>query len=1201
MKRIVLILFLQVTYFALAQCPNNDNTDTDGDGVADCIDPCTMLANSIIGNTSFESDFVGWTIPQNPANFAITQDPQHILDGINALYITAPNTSQFENHAIYSEEFILEEGIGYSFRIPAKRIGNNEGDALRWALVDENGVYRHLNNYYDWTEDWSTISINNLQIDLTNFPSNRFRLRLEFGLSQTDMVVDRIAFYETTQGFDPTYQDNNNDGIVDCGDFDASTHLDYGALVDLYNETNGDNWPNNTNWLNINIPLSEWHGVSMVNNRVTRINLRNNNLSGTLPVSLDNLIELTFIDFALNDLSGGIPTELGNLSQLQWLDLAQNQLTGSIPSSLTNLTELTRLSVASNQLNGPIPDFTGQNLFVLAFDFNYFQFGDFEDEFTQYQSNIAQFLYTPQYAPASIVNPIVLDTGESTTLTSEPISGVNNLYQWYYNFQPISGATSPEYTITNFQGSQSGTYFCRVSNSVITDLFYEVGLYNVGLIPSSHPDYNALVDFYNSTNGDNWSNNYNWLNDTQPISNWTGITEENGRVTAISLQQNNLSGFIPETFSNLTELKTFNIRLNNVNGSFPLASFTNQTQLEYVDVNSNFMTGFIPPEIANLTNLWHLDIGWNGFNGAIPPEITNLNNLQNLYLHNNQFSGTIPSGPGTMPNLQILFLANNNLSGAVPDLSGLPSLFYLDITSNKFIFSDIEPSYNNLNFQLGSNYVYAPQQFIDEEKGFVVDIGNTITLTSLPNLGTNLTIDWYAYDGVNYTYKSSGNTFDLTVNSESDYGDYIYYVTSSDIPFLGLQSQAITIGPDPQLHPDYNALIALYNALDGSNWVDPWDITAPIETWDSSYRLTFDDITNRVTIFEYGNAGLSGILPPEIGELTELETFFVFGNDIQGDIPAEFWNLTNLKTIILGHNPFSLTNGIPPEISNLQNLEWLNLTNIPLPPTLQPEIFNLPNLIRLRVVNCGLTGTIPAEFAMIDDIFADGNNFEGTIPDEILNVNGNTRLSITNNFFDFSDLEPLAQSNGYQFLNYSPQRTQDEEESVESGEGADITLTVNDTNLNRSTSQITAENNNYQWFKDAVAITGATETSYTIFNAQTGDSGVYHCEITNTSLPDLTIVRAPITLLVDESLGLDDFSDSNFKLYPNPAQHWINISSVHFNDAKLSIYDINGRQLIHKIINGTTNALNIEELQTGTYILLLEESGTTKSKRFIKQ
>ena len=44
---------------------------------------------------------------------------------------------------------------------------------------------------------------------------------------------------------------------------------------------------------------------------------------------------------------------------LVWLNLRSNNLSGSIPSELNNLTRLERLLLHNNRLSGPIPNLSG--------------------------------------------------------------------------------------------------------------------------------------------------------------------------------------------------------------------------------------------------------------------------------------------------------------------------------------------------------------------------------------------------------------------------------------------------------------------------------------------------------------------------------------------------------------------------------------------------------------------------------------------------------------------------------------------------------------------------------------------------------------------------------------------------------------------------------------------------------------------------
>ena len=57
----------------------------------------------------------------------------------------------------------------------------------------------------------------------------------------------------------------------------------------------------------------------------------------------------------------------------------------------------------------------------------------------------------------------------------------------------------------------------------------------------------ALLDLYQSTNGDSW--NTKWDVNTD-VSNWHGVTIENGNVVALQLSFNNVAGKLPKSISN---------------------------------------------------------------------------------------------------------------------------------------------------------------------------------------------------------------------------------------------------------------------------------------------------------------------------------------------------------------------------------------------------------------------------------------------------------------------------------------------------------------------------------------------------------------------------------------------------------------------------------------------------------------------------
>jgi Leucine-rich repeat (LRR) protein len=143
---------------------------------------------------------------------------------------------------------------------------------------------------------------------------------------------------------------------TDCATVTQIPQTECAALIDLYNSTNGPHWTNNSGWHQTNTPC-DWQGITCRDGHVTRLNLYNNQLSGTLPASLGNLNRLEKLSLAFNQIGGPVPASLGNLSHLQSLTLYSNQLSGAIPESLGNLAQLQKLSLGYNQFSGTLPDF----------------------------------------------------------------------------------------------------------------------------------------------------------------------------------------------------------------------------------------------------------------------------------------------------------------------------------------------------------------------------------------------------------------------------------------------------------------------------------------------------------------------------------------------------------------------------------------------------------------------------------------------------------------------------------------------------------------------------------------------------------------------------------------------------------------------------------------------------------------------------
>ena len=105
--------------------------------------------------------------------------------------------------------------------------------------------------------------------------------------------------------------------------------------------------------------------------------------------------------------------------------------------------------------------------------------------------------------------------------------------------------------------------------------------------------------------------------------------------------------------------------------------------------------------------------------------------------------------------------------------------------------------------------------------------------------------------------------------------------------------------------------------------------------WGECYNI------EETTYLDLASSGLTGEIPPEIGQLTNLIGLYLTDNQLIGQIPSEIGNLISLEFLMLGNN--QLTGEIPSEIGNLINLGYLLLYDNQLTGEIPSEICNLDN------------------------------------------------------------------------------------------------------------------------------------------------------------------------------------------------------------------------------------------------------------------
>ncbi|MDE2752100.1 MAG: Ig-like domain-containing protein [Gemmatimonadota bacterium] len=208
-------------------------------------------------------------------------------------------------------------------------------------------------------------------------------------------------------------------------------------------------------------------------------------------------------------------------------------------------------------------------------------------------------------------------------------------------------------------------------------------------------------------------------------------------------------------------------------------------------------------------------------------------------------------------------------------------------------------------------------------------------------------------------------------------------------------------------NPDRAALLALYNATDGPNWVNNknWLTDAPLGEW---YGVE-TDVSGRVVRLDLGGRwdedsrqwilhGLTGPLPPELGNLGSLTVLELGSNALSGSIPPQLGDLVNLRRLDLGRN--ALSGRIPPQLGNLASLGNLRLDNNDLTGSIPPELGTLAQLTSLQLGNNSLGGQIPPELgtlANLRNLRLMFNNLTGAIPPELGDLSNLAQMWLAGN------------------------------------------------------------------------------------------------------------------------------------------------------------------------------------------------------------
>ncbi len=232
-------------------------------------------------------------------------------------------------------------------------------------------------------------------------------------------------------------------------------------------------------------------------------------------------------------------------------------------------------------------------------------------------------------------------------------------------------------------------------------------------------------------------------------------------------------------------------------------------------------------------------------------------------------------------------------------------------------------------------------------------------------------------------------------------------------------------------NPDSAALMALFQATNGSNWTrtDGWGEDCDICSW---YGISCNRDGRVVGINLYQN-NLTGTLPVEVSNLDDLVSFELWRNAVGGTIPSEYLNMSNLIRLNLAENNLSgvipafgpncnlqllslyfnnLSGSLPANLTDVSTLRLLDLNHNDLSGVLPADIDRLSNLFWLAIAFNNLSGSIPSSVGTLSSLVRlelNNNGLSGSIPSEIGNCTGLTELKLGLN--NYSTTIPQAFGN----------------------------------------------------------------------------------------------------------------------------------------------------------------------------------------------
>ncbi|CAN4115885.1 unnamed protein product [Withania somnifera] len=695
-----------------------------------------------------------------------------------------------------------------------------------------------------------------------------------------------------------------------------------------------------THWNQTTRECCNWNGVTCdISGHVIALELDNETISGGIENSsaLFSLQYLEKLNLAYNRFNVGVPIGIDNLTNLKYLNLSNAGFVGQIPKMLSRLTRLVTLDL-STLFPDVIKPLKLENPNLRHFIENSTELRELYLDGVDLSAQRKEWCQSlSSYLPNLTV--LSLRTCQISGPIDESLSKLQFLSIIRLDQNNLS-TTVPEYledfsdmtTLTLASCNLQGAFPKRIFQLPVLEI---LDLSNNKLLNGNIPNFPRSGSLRMiSLSYTNFSGSL-----PESISNLQNLSK-------LELSNCNFTGPVPSNMANLINLVHLDFSLNNFTGSIPYLQ--RSKKLIYLDLSRNGLTGLISlAHFDGLSELIYINLGDNLLNGRLPSYIFELPSLNKLFLNSNQFVGQVNEFQNAFSSpLDTIDLSNNHLNGSIPkSMFEIERLKVLSLSSNFFSgtvpldligrlsnLTRLELSYNDLTVDASSSNSFS----------FTFPLLSVLKLAScrlqkFPNLKNHSRISHLDLSDnkirgaiPNWIWGiGDGNLAHLNLSfNQLEYVQQPYNIFSNLI-VLDLHNNHIKgdlpITPSSAIFVDYSS----------NNFINsiPLDIGISI-TLASFFSAANNDLTGRIPdsickasylqVLDLSNNALSGAIPPCLLENSRTLGVLNLGNNkLSSVIPDSLPIGCALKTLDLSRNFLKME--LPKSLVNCELLEVLNV------------------------------------------------------------------------------------------------------------------------------------------------------------------------------------------------------------------------------------------------------------------------------------